>query len=341
MRVWGSVRRFAPLALLALLGFVATAALIRTQLPDPFLLPAEYRSDKLALIDQWRSRANVAAFGSSRMHEGFLPEIFDAQFGPSFASTSLNLGIVAGSLNEQRAMARRFLERKRPTGPCPTLILLEMNAGLNLPPETRFDPRTVNLYDADSLNFVANFEDPGIGILRRIGRITFALSAAAAHYANAGMLSAVLFPVEHAVADEDARGRIGLPQTEDEAERVATLFAARPAESKVVPVSLGQGYRRLLDNIASPHAHYLYVVAPMLDDMSDIPDYPAAIEGPNGPVPIFNLARPDRFPELYRLENWRNATHMTHEGAAVFSRLLGMQVADWAAHQSFPAECGK
>ncbi len=333
-----AISRALPCFGVALLSFAGMALLLHALLPDPSSLPTQYRTSKLALIERWSGKANIAAFGTSRLHEGFLPATFDAVFGaePGAAPFSVNLAVVAGSLTEQRMLAKRYLAHAT----CPNLLMLEINAGLNMPPETRFDPRTVNLYDTDVLHFVLFFRDTSISFPRRLGRIFYALTASAAHAMNAGMLGSVLFPVAHPSANEDARGRIGLPQTPEERMHVAEMFAVRPAAPDIISKTVGEGYRQLLADIAGPkrNMRFLYIVAPMLEDMTQRPDYPAHMDWAGGDVPILNMARPDLFPEIYRPEHWRNATHMTRQGAETFSRLLAGEV----AKQGFTAQaCGK
>jgi hypothetical protein len=85
---------------------------------------------------------------------------------------------------------------------------------------------------------------------------------------------------------------------------------------------------------------FMYVATPRLEDLKSAPDYPAEIEGPAGPVPIFNLARPDLYPELYQPQNWRNAHHLNHDlGAPLFSRLLASQVRSWLGTHPVAARC--
>ncbi len=314
-----ALRSFAPLVVLACLVFGTVTALMHPLFPAPLRLHAEYRDAKLDLIGREAGRAQVLLFGTSRVHEGFVPELFDRAAG---APRSLNLGLVGGSQTEQRVLAKEFLSRATPCS-----MVFEINAGLNLPPESRFDPRAVNLYDAETVRFVGAFNGEEIGLGRRAARLGFALLAAAGHYTHAGMLSSRMFQPHIETPEDGRRGQITLAQSEEERARVAASFAEKPAAPIITPENIAPGNRYLLNELAAqrPQLHFAYLVAPMLEDLTHAPDYPAQMDGPNGPVPILNLARPDRFPELYRPELWRNATHLSPEGARVFTQLLAQE----------------
>jgi len=317
---------------LAALGFAAAAAAIRLLLPDPLYLYAPPRSEKLALLARDRE-ATVAAFGTSRVHNGFLPSAFDTAFaGAPYAVHSLNLALFGGSQTEQRALAREFLARLSPGGTEPAfcIAILELNAGLNFELVNLFHPRSVNLYDLDTVLFAASFSDASVGRVREIARAGVALVAGLLHYSGLGMLSEALFQRPRGGGAEAERGFVNEPRDEAGRRGVEAAFRDRPQTPVVATMSILPGNRALVAELraaaARRNVHFFYLVSPSLDDLYRYPEYPAAIEVSGTPVPILNLARPDRYPQLFRPELWRDPGHLDTEGAALFSRILAEEV---------------
>jgi hypothetical protein len=188
------------------------------------------------------------------------------------------------------------------------------------------------------VRFVYDFSDDSIGLKERLGRAAFASLAGLAHFTNTGMVSNAVFqsanttPVPGVAGD--GRAAAGLPQSEEERRLVAQTIDTAAAQPVIRPTPFVPGNYRLVADLV-PKARdqgvsLAYVVTPRLQDLATAPDYPATIHLPNGvSVPVFNLARPDRYPELYRSEYWRNPGHLSAAGAVVFSRLFAREVRAW------------
>lgn len=175
--------------------FLAVSTLIHVFIPYPSNLSADGRAEKIELLEHWISQVNVGVFGTSRINEALDPRLFDQ--GLARANNifkSINLAVYGGSQTEQRFMAGAFLDLAARKGVKACLVILELNAGVNFPPENRFHPRAINIYDGAALDFVYNFSNENISIFRRFGRVAFAVMATAAHYINVGMLSSIIFP---------------------------------------------------------------------------------------------------------------------------------------------------
>jgi hypothetical protein len=347
----------AKAVILFVAGFVLVAGVIHVciqSLRMPLRLYAAIRSEKLQLLDEWQGRAFSAAFGSSHVHDGFDPRAFDAELkGTALQTVSVNLGIEGGSQGEQRVMAQEFLRRlhKPALQPDACFVVLELSAGANLMPKQLVHPRSINIYDWDTTKFIFSLSNPGSAGLRRgIGRDLFAVSAAGLHAANLGMLSSMIFnpPLDEAlIAAQTANDRRGLHNEAfsalGNADDVRTL-SERPPSPQPLKESLLPGNYDLLSqlNAASPvsNVQFVYFVAPMLSDVQSFPDYPAAINGPGGMVPIVNLARSDRYPELYQPQYWHDGGHLNETGAGVASRILAGELKKWyAEHKPVPV-CG-
>jgi hypothetical protein len=332
-----------------ILGFWIVAVAINLSSPPAFLRHAAERSEKLALIDGWRGRATSAAFGTSRVHNGFSPAAFDVGFADApYAVTGLNLGLYGGSQTEQRALAHEFLARLEPpsgrNSVC--LVMLELNAGVNFQLVNLLHPRSIDVYDLDTIRFVASFSDHTVSVPRRIGRLAFALISGALHLANIGALSSTWFdpPAPSNTIAPDQRGMLPVPAGEDGARAVADAFRQRSNPPTRVDIPLLPGNRSLLADLAAAtrvsNVQFVYFVLPSLEALASVPVYPPSLDGPNGPVPIINLARPDRYPELFRPEAWANPGHLSAIGAELATRLLAREVRAWLSNRPSLPICG-
>jgi len=342
-RVHRPARRLGVAIKLATLAtsFAVTALLLHLLIGDPRQLYAEERSEKLALLHKWSHDIDVVAVGTSRVEEGFDPAAFDANFDTGGQrAKSFNLGLPGGSQSEQRFTALQALRALQASNTRSShLLLLELNAGINFPPEDVLHPRSIDLYDLDTIRFSYQFGGDE-GLVKQLGRLGFAMVAGVAHYANAGMLSAIMFRAKNVdnpeVALAATHGQRITPASVQDSQGVADAFGAQRAPTRSVPALLAPGIQHLVDDLAdaapatSAHPVQLaYVVTPTLADRISAAIYPDEIQGPNGAVPIINLARPDRYPELYQQAYWRNTGHLNVAGAALFTRLLAQQLDAW------------
>ena len=328
-------------------AFLLTASAIHLAIGDPWALYAEGRSEKVAMLHALRGQIDAVAVGTSRIEEGFDPAAFDATFaGGQYSIQSLDLGLPGGSQTEQRRMAQEVLRTLRPPkGRAACLLIMELNAGVNFPPEDVLHPRSIDVYDANSIGFASGFGGSAVGAYDRLGRLGFALIAGAAHYANSGMLSAWLFHAREArnpeVALEARRGqRITTPSEADRRE-VAAAFA-HGGDTKHANAEFMPGNHELLADVAATASTLptlVYVVTPKLDDLVTTYVYPEQIDGPAGPVPVINMARPDLYPQLYQPGYWRNAGHLNAAGAAVFTRLLAGRIDAWLTQHGAAPSC--
>jgi hypothetical protein len=320
-------------------AFSATALILHLLVGDPRRLYAEGRSEKLAQLHEWSKRISVVAVGTSRVEEGFDPATFDANFAAGRSgSTSFNLGLPGGSQSEERFTAQEAIRALDSSSTkSDRMLLLELNAGVNFPPDDVLHPRSINIYSADTISFSYDFNGDGMGV-KRLGRLAFAMIAGAAHYANAGMLSALVFRSDNAdnpeVALAATRGQRFTPASSQDIRDADDAFRARGATEAPLATPLAPGNYQLVADVAkaeapASHVQLVYVVTPTLADLTSIATYPEEVQGPNGPVPIINLARPDLYPELYQRTYWRNAGHVNAAGAAVFTRILAQQLDAW------------
>jgi hypothetical protein len=83
---------------------------------------------------------------------------------------------------------------------------------------------------------------------------------------------------------------------------------------------------------------------PMTDDLwgaEDLPEH-LTVRTEHGTidVPIVNLARPDRFPQLYDPSLWWDPDHVNERGASLATQILAEQLKKWYGAHGMPHPCG-
>jgi hypothetical protein len=344
--------RSASLVITGLIGVALTAAAIHPVIREPLRLYSEARSEKFYILDHSPGTDTVAAFGSSRIHFGFDPETFDREMGTrGHPETSINLAIYGGSQTEQRAMAREFLRDGSSGNKCSNcVIMFEYNAGGNLQPENLINPRAINLYNFDTAQFAINYSGPEVGRLQRAERAAYAVVGELLHGLNVGMLSNAVFkpPLNQKLladfTDDGRRGRtIASPRKQDEL-AVEDFCRQHPRPPvAAMPELVPPGAHELLADTtqAAPgrQVRYIYIVSPLVNSLEEMKELPCTLQGPSGPVPIFNFNRPDRYAELFVPAMWHDLSHLSPLGAKTFSKLLAGEVSAWLDGAQ-PTGCG-
>jgi hypothetical protein len=351
-------RRIAASLGLFLLGFGLVAVVLHGLVRDPLSLHADIRSEKLQIMKEWQGKAVSGSFGSSHMHNGFDPRTFDAALqGTALATRSINAGVSGGSQSEQRVMALEFVRGLRwppvstnGVAPQACFVLLEITAGANFTNDHLVHPRAINIYDWRTTGFIAELTDASMGWSRRLGRVGYAVAAAGLHYMNMGMVSSKIFPAPldrdelWNETESDRRGLTVDEMTPAIVSYMKALFAKQPKVSRAAMQTTLPGnvelLRELHDASSVRNVQFLYVVMPMVGDLTEHPVYPATIAGPEGPQPILNLAQPDVYPELYQAKYWHDGAHLNEAGAALASRLLAEQIKAWYGRNPPAARCG-
>lgn len=347
--------RLITLLALATIGFVGTAAFIHLCMRKPLDLYAAQRNEKLAILAQSAPDVTAASFGSSHIHNGFDPRAFDEVMAEAATPTrTLNLGVQGGSQVEQAVMAKHFLEVAAQNGEAARrrryLVLLEANAGVNFTDDHMFHPRVINIYDRSAVNLVAHFSDHEFGLTRRIGRVAYGLIAMTLHDLNVGMLSNAIFTPSLKAEElqnetmQDRRGLLTDPFRADDEKHLLEALAKRPPEPVVEKAALSEGLSYLVEELRRstqlPDVDFAYVVAPMIDDLYAVKQYPPCIDEPFGPVPILDVADPRSFPELYQANMWHDVGHLNEKGAALFTRRLAEKAKAWYADDASTRTCG-
>jgi len=338
------------------ISLIVVAGLFHQAIGNTEELPAMGRTEKFAIAENLQGQANTFAFGTSRVHQAFMPELFDSLVGNS--ALSVNMAMPAGSYIEQRMMAKHVLARFKPLRGQACLAFMELNSGLNFPvidiahPQNinLFHPRAVNLYTPEAVRFVAQFSDQTISPISRAGRLGVALVSAAGNYMNLGMFSAVMQQELPPIAEKQngngyntSRGFQVFTNYQQDHAALEKIFMAAPAQPRISDRQLLPGQVRLMEELraVNPAVQLVYLVTPHTDDLTTAFIYPDHLTVAGQDIPIFNLARPDLYPDLYKRENWRDYGHLNPQGAALMTRLLAGQVADWLGAHPAARLCGE
>ncbi len=344
-------RQIAVALALAAAGFVAMAALLHAAIRDPLHLHADVRSEKLLMLDRLQGTVYSAVFGSSHVHNGFDPRVFDRDTAGSPAQThTVNLAIEGGSQAEQRVMALEFLRHLTPPpngDRC--LVMLELNAGANFMSVHLVHPRSINVYDWPTTRFVTKLTDPEMSLRQRAGRTAFALAAFALHSMNVGMLSSLVFapPIDQAIYDDqtvnDQRGQKLEQMDAGNEGSIRKEISGEPASPDTEQGELTPGNSELIAELAArspePGLSFVYFVYPKISDLDSTPEYPDHLTVDGRVVPIVNLAQPNRYPQLYDPKLWHDDAHLDEAGARLATALFAAQLKSWYAVHGAPSAC--
>ena len=341
----------------AILGFVTCAAILHAWIAcirDPLYLHADIRSGKLQIMEEWQDRAHSASFGSSHVHNGFDPRSFDrALAGTPLQTRTINLGVAGGSQTEQRVMALEFLRHlRRPSSASPQscVLLLELTAGANFAPDHLIHPRSIDIYDMATTRFANQLTSTNMNLARKTTRLGIADFEMLLHYTNVGMLSNSLLPnleadsQYEAETEADRRGVLNMQPSPLATKILASVIAKAPKHPVMVPGEMFPGNILLIQQLESaapfPGVLFAYVVFPKLWDLEEEKVYPDSIHVNGTSVPVIDLARPDRFPELYRADYWFDDSHFDQAGAEAASAVLADQLKTFYAAHPGRLTCG-
>jgi hypothetical protein len=357
----GVIGRISACLCAFILGFITLAAALHLLPISGLRLYAEERSEKLALLDQWAGRSTVAAFGSSHMHLGFDPRVFDSALRDFSAQKCLtiktiNLAVKGGSQTEQRAMALEYLKSARQYPDRLCMILLELNAGANFGPSHLVHPRSINIYDPATVRFANALSDKSLSLKEQVGRKAAAWIEGFFYFANVGMIANAIFqpPLKQDIllnnSEDDRRGFGPEPSSVSDLAGVAGFLSQHRNERyQTHAESLPEGISLLpQDLVSDPRApkgttlnpQVFYLVVPLITNAAQASIYPSTVSTSGGPVPVINLARPDLYPQLFRQEEWRDPSHLSELGAHTLSSLVADQVKAWLTTHPLATECG-
>ena len=212
-------------------------------------------------------------------------------------------------------------------------------------------PRSINIYDWEAEALAAGFRLPGDTLPLKVHIRATSYLTTLEHAINLGMLSNRLFPpplFANRLIEETAEDRRGFdfePFNAWGRNKVSTVFAERPPTPQVVSRNLEDGNLRLVNDVRlaarGSHPQLIWVVMPLLRDLTTTYLYPSTQHTSFGEVPILNLARPDLYPALYRPELWADDQHLTQQGAQLFTGYLAQATLELAKEQHIRQHCGE
>jgi hypothetical protein len=335
-------RAVASAVLLFALGFAFMAGWLHLLAGNTLDLYASERSEKLEMLRRSGYAFSSAIFGSSHVHQGFDPRTFDATLaGTPLATYSFDLGVDGGSQVEQRVMALDFLEHlKPPAAGRPCFIMLETTAPASFSLQFVSHPRQINILDLESLRVLLQLPPEGYLWPNRIHHRLASFTAAFYHAIGMGMLSNRIFRPPYneetiqAETANDKRGTHHVAENPYADSDIAHALGRRHFPPTPVSSRLAQGNASIMEDLhRAPNgnrAQLAWVVVPELKDLETYKVYPEAEPTSFGDVPVFDLGRPDLFPQLYDPSLWVDSQHMNQKGAEMFSRVLAQQLLVWS-----------
>jgi hypothetical protein len=250
----------------------------------------------------------------------------------------------------QRVMAMDFLSHLRPHANGPCLVMLEANAPGIFATWFTDHPRQVNILDWHSRKLGFSFTLFQMPRIHRLHLLLLSYESAFLHTINLGMLSNAIFrpPYDEArIQDQTSNDRRGLHvRTPDAVEQLQfkSDYAAQSNQRVPTPTPLDPGHYILIDDLQrSPNgerAQFVWIVMPLITDLTSYPVYPDSQKTSLGEIPIIDLGRPDLYPQLYQPEMWTNNQHLSERGAKLASQLMASLLLQWTNNHPMHLNCG-
>jgi hypothetical protein len=334
-------------ALVAL--FLATAGVVTLSLRRS--LPGggaeELVDAKLERFEEIRDECTVLFLGSSRVHRGFVPEVFDrAMAERGLATRSFNFGAPGSRAFEVRHVLERVVELEPrsvafvfvdPEGiavlrdernhlarqvidwhdPEATLLLSRFIADMEMPPRAKLDALLPHwqscAYNLANIGRSQRWIDASLGTLRTPERLKNMLGAGLDGYAPLG------------VEGEELSRRGERFQKKRRDAYLAELEAFKSLEIREGPPSefALKLYGDIVERVEALGATPIFVTQPALYLQDDL--IRAAERGEVRQLVRFDS--PVRFPELYDPDHRYDATHLNDEGARIFTEMLAREFA--------------
>jgi len=85
---------------------------------------------------------------------------------------------------------------------------------------------------------------------------------------------------------------------------------------------------------------FAYLVMPRIGDLDRYQVFPESLRTRDRVVPILDLARPDRYPELYQAKYWFDDSRLNGAGANVATALAARELRSFYEQHGAPPRCG-
>lgn len=336
--------------LTAAVGFAVTASTLRTVVPEP---DRGAVSDKLAWFEAHRDDYDVLFFGSSRIYRGVIPPLFDQEMARrGHPVRSFNFGVAGMGTHETSALVRQVLsmEPRRLRW-----VVVELDGwSAALPEPNRFKRRTVGWHDpAETVSVLRTLALTPDGEVEPAERLELAWS----HLLHLGAWTTGAGRGRHWV-EAARRGKrrprerpdygdgggfepfsesaYGTPSTHPFRRRflelvpvyrqaVARLAEADGTDPAAPPLdrASAEALERQVSSIRRAGAEPVHVVTPTIQPTPGLGRSADA----NGGSGVLAFNDPERYPELFAVENRFDAEHLTTRGAELFTTSLAERFA--------------
>jgi hypothetical protein len=340
-------------ATLACCGLALGCALIRAATPDPYV---HNLSEKLERFGHIKDSVDAVFVGSSRVHRHLSPRVFDrvvAEHG--HASRSFNLGVPASKMVEILAM----LERLREMAP-PRLrwVLIEPDGlVVDIAEQNVRTSRAISWHDpAHTVLAIRSVLELGGPRVDRLAVTRRHLQASLYHAVNAGRLRDALVDAFAGRPSATSILEVLGPEGDGFDPHELTPSGRASGRHQSFVNDLGRYRRRVArtaraikqptdDCLSGFHADILarmvtvveaagaepvFVVSPVTESRCGVVE--AARQGVIPTLLAFN--DPDRYPELYRVENRYDNGHLNRRGAEIYTRMVATGLVDSLASRA-------
>jgi hypothetical protein len=315
------------------LSYLLLAPVVRLDLPE---------TDRLRVLEGGNPPFDVLMIGASYVEMQFIPSVFDAQLRKrGFEVRSLNLGVQGMTPYEQDCVLDAVLELELPDLRW-LLIDISMGDSPIIRNHDTLSDRTIRWHDlrqveklfdyylAKPVKNQRSFED-SLTHLKYValhyGRVGQGVSALR-HFVSPGTGRPEVVEAGYQRIPTRIGDRVIKPRGNDRPGWKRRLEEAkrRMREERVEPASIAR-VDEWYERVGAHGKEAIFVRAPIMR-VNRIP-----LQGLRevDPVPFYDFAQPEIFPELYRVDSRHDSQHLTHLGATRYTKRLAEA---FAAHLS-------
>jgi hypothetical protein len=337
-------------SLITLLAFVVAATLLNQIIPSPIIPPnLDFISPKYAYYQAHRDDYNVLFFGSSRIYNQIVPEVFDqVSQSAEIEIKSFNFGIPA-----QRALPGYILLRDVLKTPPKNLKWVFIETPLDKGYEPIQNARTTrSIYwhtvpnTAIALDYILSSDESALEKVALVGSHVLPFLY---HHMNLGRLLNQWLPIHrfsptdtamyqqvlsqagyYPLTNETAPTRqdflANLTQYEQTVDDLATVKAQSAKPIAHVEQNQRQLLQSLIDAVTATGAEPIFIIPPTLEPQLELKQ-----AHNSGQVPqLWAFNDPNRYPALYALEQRYDGEHLNDQGARLFTQMIAQTFTEHA-----------
>ena len=342
------VAEYVKLSAIALIAFLVAAFLLNRIIPSP-TIPSNvvFIGPKYEYYQAHKDEYTALFFGSSRIYSHVIPEVFDETAQTAGVSVnSYNFGIPAMRAIDSAVLLKEVL--KNPPKDLKWVFFESiLDKGYEPIPNAR-TYRSIYWHNWENTRFAARYilgSDESLP--KKVVLLTSHLIPFLYHQLNVGrvfnqILPSELLEGEKIVADEvrETEGYYALREKDDPqrldflanqeryAEQVKNLSAMRsqPSEETYISKNKVDLLAEVTEAVRAAGAEPIFVEPPSLHMVNDF----QAAQRQGAITTLLSYKDPNRFPQLYSVEQRHDADHLNDAGSREFTRLLAKDFSEVA-----------